>query len=59
MNGLHTMRETRGLTLKQVGTALQVSTNTVWMWESGRAMPSRRNIVKLCEYFSCTIKELF
>ena len=42
-------RQTRGLTLAEVGSALGVTRQYVYAWESGRRKPGPKHLAKLAE----------
>lgn len=49
---LKEIRKNKGLTQKNVYTALNVSPNCYASWEQGRTQPDIENIIKLCFIFS-------
>jgi transcriptional regulator with XRE-family HTH domain len=55
-----TLRESLGLTQKQIADAVGVTDQTVSNWERGIHVPrlTLRQIVKLCEITKCTVKDL-
>jgi len=52
------MRERAGLTQAKVATALEISTDTLWRWETGIGEPRLSDMLKMSELFGCTIDEL-
>lgn len=51
-------RHAANITQRAIGEALQVSQTAVYLWESGRALPSGDNLVKLERLFGCQQGEL-
>jgi putative transcriptional regulator len=58
-NKVRTLRETRGLTQKQLGEAVGVSRQAVNAVETGKYDPSVRLAYRLSRYFALSIDELF
>ena len=52
-NTFKATRNAAGLTQRAIAEALQVSQTAVYLWESGRALPSGANLVKLERLFGC------
>lgn len=51
-------RQAARITQRGIAEALQVSQTAVYLWESGRAVPSGANLVKLERLFGCQQGEL-
>ena len=56
---LRELRHARGLTQKQLGAILCVSSNTVHSWESDKQEPSMCMLLTIGEYFDVTLDYLF
>lgn len=56
---LRELRLARGLTQKQLGAILCVSSNTVHSWESDKQEPSMCMLLTIGEYFDVTLDYLF
>lgn len=46
------LRVKKGLEIEELATKLQVTRQTIWNWESGEKPPGRKNLEKLCTFFS-------
>lgn len=55
---LQRLRKERGLTLAQLGDALEVSKPTVWAWEKGKARPIESRIGAIAEVLGVSEAEL-
>jgi len=51
-------RLAHGLTLAEVGTALGVTRQYVYAWESGRRNPGRKHLAKLAEVLGLQLSDL-
>ena len=58
MKWLKFYREKAGLSMDKLSSAIQVSLNTVWRWESGNASPSVEIVTKLAKTLHITVDEL-
>jgi DNA-binding XRE family transcriptional regulator len=56
--GLRRLRINRGLTQQQLGIALNVTRTAVHNWETGKAVPSIPNAVKLGNLFNKDFTEI-
>lgn len=57
-NQMKEIRESLGLTAKDVANAIKVHENAVLRWESGKADPLSSNLVKLAALYGCTVEDL-
>lgn len=55
---IRSARLARGLTLAEVGTALGVTCQYVYAWESGRRNPGRKHLAKLSEVLGLQLSDL-
>ncbi|RVT96295.1 XRE family transcriptional regulator [Rhodovarius crocodyli] len=55
---IRALREKRGLSLKEVGSALGISYVAMWKVEDGRTMPSAWQTRRLCEIYDISADEL-
>ncbi len=55
---LRTLRERRGLSLKQLGDQLSVSKNFVWEIETGKKIPNIVMLTKICDVFGVACDKL-
>lgn len=55
---IKTARQARGLTLAEVGTALGVTCQYVYAWESGRRNPGPKHLAKLAEVLGLELSDL-
>lgn len=55
---LRTLREQRGLSLKQLGDLLNVSKTYVWEMEKGEKIPNIAMLTKVCDLFSVSCDKL-
>lgn len=55
---LKNARQRSRLTLAQAAEKLQVDTNTLWRWESGKTTPRAYNVVELCKLYKLSAAEL-
>ena len=58
MNAIKKYREAAGLTQVIVANVLDISTDTLWRWESNTSEPRATELRKMSELFGCTIDEL-
>lgn len=52
------IRESRGMLQYELANRMGVSQASVSAWESGRAMPSAENLLKLADILECTVDAL-
>ncbi len=52
------IREAAGLRQYELAERMGVKQASVSAWESGAAMPSAANLLKLADIFSCTVDEI-
>ena len=52
------IREARGMRQYELANRMGVKQASVSAWESGRAMPSAENLVKLADILECTVDAL-
>ncbi len=52
-------RKKSGMSQRDVSKVLDISQASYWGWESGKASPSPKQIVTLCDLFKCTPNDLF
>ena len=55
---LRTLRERRGLSLKQLGDRLSVSKTFVWEMEMGKKIPNIVMLTKICDEFGVSCDKL-
>jgi transcriptional regulator with XRE-family HTH domain len=55
---LRTLRERRGLSLKQLGDLLNVSKTYVWEMEKGEKIPNIAMLTKVCDLFNVSCDKL-
>lgn len=53
------MRENRGLSRQQLAEILNVDRGTVRRWENDQRRPNRAETNKLCEFFDCSVADLW
>ena len=53
------LRESRGMTQRQLADRLNVSPAAVALWETGTNKPSMKNAVRLADILNCSIDALF
>lgn len=56
--GIKRLREAAGLRQYELAERMGVKQASVSAWESGQAMPSAANLVKLADILDCTVDEL-
>ncbi|MBY6275395.1 helix-turn-helix transcriptional regulator [Symbiobacterium thermophilum] len=52
-------REKRGLSQWDLARSLGVHTNTIYLWEKGVCVPSRRHLIALADKLGCRVPDLF
>lgn len=52
-------RKKRGNTQKDIGKLINVSEQTISLYERGKALPRPTNMKKLAKYFGVSVEELF
>lgn len=52
-------RENKNMSQREVAEMLNISQASYWGWESGKASPNPKQILKLCKLFNCTPNDLF
>ena len=52
------IRESRGLRQYELADRMGVKQASVSAWESGAAMPSAANLIKLADILDCTVDEI-
>ena len=58
MRGLAIKRKTMGMSQEDLAPIMGVSAITVSRWETGRQSPDTSTLLKLSQFFSCTIDDL-
>ena len=58
LNNLKVIRELKNYTQTKVSVHMEVSQETISSWEVGRTMPTIPNLVKLADYYNCSIDYL-
>lgn len=58
MESLRARRKAKGLTMKQLGDAVDVSESMIGMIETGKRKPSFELLLKLSEELDCTVDDL-
>ncbi len=48
---LKELRNSKGLTQKQLAKELNVTDDSIFSWEKGRSQPSIENLIMLCKFF--------
>lgn len=51
-------RKRRGLSAKEVASAIGVHPNALLRWENGEAMPMASNVIKLANFYGVTVEYL-
>jgi len=60
LNNLKSIRISRGLTQKQVAIFMgKQCEDRISEWEQGKRMPSVQNLLKLCEIYQVTLKDIY
>lgn len=52
------IRESRGMLQYELANRMGVKQASVSAWESGKAMPSAKNLIKLADILECTVDAL-
>ena len=55
---LRTLRQRRGLTLRQLGAQLEVSNTFVLSLEQGKKTPNAATILKIADFFAVSLEQL-
>jgi len=55
---LKLLRSQKGLTQVQLSQELNISSGTVAMWETGKRIPDSETLVKLADFFNCSVDYL-
>lgn len=55
MKGLKEMRKEKKLTIRALAKILGVTQQTIYNYERGARFPSKAMLVKIANYFGCTI----
>ena len=58
MRGFKRNRKTAKLRQDDVAKALGLSSNTISMWETGRALPRADMLTKIADLYGCTVDDL-
>lgn len=48
----------KGMTMKELGTALGVSESAVGLWENGRRKPNYERLLQIAEILECSVDDL-
>ena len=59
MTGLKRIRQSRGMSMEELGKAVGVSRQVVSAWELGIYWPKASSLPRIAEVLRCTIDELF
>lgn len=59
MTGLKRIRQSRGMSMEELGKAVGVSRQVVSAWELGIYWPKASSLPRIAEVLGCTIDELF
>lgn len=55
---LRDLRKANGLTQKELGVRIGVTSQAVNKWENGSRLPRMRDVLKICEVLGCTPDDL-
>ena len=55
---LKELRIERGYTQAQLATAVQTTDDSIYSWEKGRSQPSIETLIKIADFFECSIDYL-
>jgi len=55
---LKELREAKGMNQSTVARKLDLKPNVIWRWEFGSYCPTAIYLVKLADFFDCTVDEL-
>ena len=58
MDNLKKLREEEGLTQKELAEKMEVAKATIYFYEQGKVSPSVEMLIKLADYFNCSIDYL-
>ncbi len=58
MEKLRELRKEKGISLKELGTAMGVAESTMSLYENGKRQPDYETLLKLAEYFNVTVDYL-
>jgi putative transcriptional regulator len=53
------LRKARGLTQKELGAAINVTGQAVYLWESGKGMPAIPTLRRLAEFFGVPMEQIW
>jgi transcriptional regulator with XRE-family HTH domain len=59
MNNLRALRDSKGLSTRELGDVVGVSYASISDWENGKTEPKPKNRKRLCEVFECDITDIF
>jgi len=55
---LDKIRRSKRLTQEDVARHIGVKRNTISMWETGKAFPKSRDLIKIAELYGCSVEDL-
>lgn len=58
LTNLKAIRESKGLTQKEVADDLEIGTSTLSQYETGKREPDNSTLVKIADYFNCSVDYL-
>ena len=58
LNGLKTIREKKGLSQRELGEKLGLASRTIYQYETDRRFPSKKILLRMADYFECTVNDL-
>ena len=58
MNFFRQLRESRNMTQEALGNELGLDKSAICKWEKNESFPSRDNIIKLADFFECSIDDI-
>ena len=58
MNNLKNIREKRNINQLKLAMEIEISQEAISKYETNRAMPSSNVLIKLANYFNCSIDDL-
>ena len=59
MNCIKQLRQSSGITQKELAVLLKVKQSAISNWETGKTLPRSDKLPKLAQIFNCDINELF
>jgi len=59
INNLLALMKERGVIAYKLTTDLSISSNAITEWTKGKASPSRKTLLKLCEYFEVPLSYFY